>query len=283
VSADEFLSFLKKAKAKEVKFLVKEEEIEIECGKAQSGFAIMRGEFIREMVEEMDFDSDGWNPVPDEFSRFLSLSLFSASKNRTSILSTVHVTKEFIETTDDETITVCEMEKPFVDDIDINIPAEIASSLSKYEFDGYKTGRSWIYLKSGELMMAGRLFTDEDDYPNLDEFVDFKGDEFSLPEDLKDVIEQAMIGCKAEKDVDKQVSVSVKDGQISMRGEGDAAWVQSYAEVDYNGPKTEFVTNPVFIRRVLDFCSKMKIGDSCIELSDKNRRFYHLIALPFDE
>ena len=83
----------------------------------------------------------------------------------------------------------------------------------------------------------------------------------AMPDEFKDTIDSALIFADGEKDIDRRVSVSIRDGIMLCKGEKDAGWIEIKEKVEFSGD-IEFVVNPIFMSKILDETQKMYVGDS---------------------
>jgi len=122
-----------------------------------------------------------------------------------------------------------------------------------------------------------------EEYPEIEQFFEFEGDEFKLPNALKEQIETAAVMSDGSFDVDQNISVVISKDGIIVRGEKDVGWVEGKVKADFDiDSDVKFMINPGFFRTILDKTNIVKIGDNCAMFSIGDN-FRHLVALPANE
>ena len=110
VLADNLYKLLKRIKNEEIDVTIQKSNILFKAGKIKAGL-VMQSE-VKLPLEEIE-SPKSWVPVPDKFTKFLSLSVTSCSKDMSRpILTAIHINEEgYIEASDSFRITRCQFDR----------------------------------------------------------------------------------------------------------------------------------------------------------------------------
>lgn len=84
---------------------------------------------------------------------------------------------------------------------------------------------------------------DEQQYPNLSDFLEVSGSHLVFPGGLREKVEEAAIFSADGNDVD-HVMVELRSGKIRIKGSGTSGWHQTMAKVGYTGEPLRFMVAP---------------------------------------
>jgi len=262
---------------------IKEEDIDVEL--SGNSLKLLGGNVKAELNVLTDMQDSSkvisqrvrFYELPEDFMDGLELCSFAASKDVGSKFNGIYITGSSIFGSDNLRISHFmvkeEVKEPFL------IPLSSALSLKGFELERYGIKDGWIYFKDSDgVLFCSRLL--ELDYDDPLEYFEFEGKEITFPKDIKELVEKAEILSEGDFDIDKKITVLIKDKEITCIGKNEIGKIDAYAEME-NDDKIEFVINPVFFRRILSETNNAKIGSDRILFEAGN--FKHLISLYCEE
>jgi len=276
VPADQFLKILSNIKDEEIDLAVKDESLNLKTKKTKAKFTTEVDNQAAETADEITNKKIRFRKLPEDFMEAIKLCVFSTSKDMS--VDQIHLTGVYADGnnvvgSDDFRISHYEMKKELKDSF--LIPATSVSSLVSFEIEKYGLKDGWVYFKTKDgILFCSRLI--DSDYPDPLEFFDFKGMRVRLPEDLKEIVDNAAILAEGDFDVDKKINVRIEDGKIKCKGESDVGWIETNTKIKFK-KSAEFTINPYFFSEVLNKTDTAVIGEDKILFQSDN--FKHLIAL----
>lgn len=215
--------------------------------------------------------------LPENFLEGLELCSFAASKDTGSKFNGIYVNGNDIFGSDDLRISHFTMKSEIKEDF--LIPLSSVLSLKGFELKKYGMKDGWIFFKdSDDVLFCSRLL--ELDYSDPLEYFEFEGEQMIFPNDMPELVERAEILSEGDFDIDRKITVKIKDGKIICTGKNEIGKIDAYMET-VDGDNIEFVINPVFFRRILSETNSAKIGKDRIIFETEN--FRHLISLYCEE
>lgn len=279
VIADDLIRILNGMKSKEIEVFYDTNQLRIEAKKERAGlFTFPEGQ-ISTLVASLgikDLLKRRWRFLPNDFSRGLSLCIFSASRDIThGILAGILVEGGLVTSTDDLRISRYSLDSKVHDSF--IIPVSSAVELVGFSPKKYLLTDSWIHFQtSNQVVFSSRRLVG--DYPDVSSFFNVEGEEVVFPDNLLNSIEAVTVMAEGEFDLDRRISVRVSSGSVSCRAERDKGWVEHEVESTYNGKTLIFEINPIFLRQILEKSTKMILSEEkSLFLSDK---FQHVMAMP---
>lgn len=215
--------------------------------------------------------------LPENFQQGIDLCSFAVSKDVSSYLNGIYVIEENMFGSDDLRISYFEMKsevkKSFL------IPLSSVLSLKGFELKKYGVKDGWIFFKDfDDVLFCSRLL--ELDYSDPSQYFEFEGKQIIFPEDMRMLVEKAEILSEGDFDIDKKITVKIKNNKVTCIGENDIGKIHTFAKmiVDTN---IEFIINPIFFKRILSETNSAKIKGDRIMFETEN--FKHLISLCCEE
>ncbi len=284
VKADEFHKIISTLPDKNIKLDLDKDVLKLKTQTTKAGLSIMVDE-SHQVTSLISILLDGmgeWKELPKNFTQGLFLCLFSASTDaQKGALVCISVDSRIIQSCDnyrassfftDDTIEI----DPFL------IHARDAAELVKFPgIDKHNITENWAHFKNKDgVMFSARKFWD--DYVDISEIFDYKVDdvqEIKLPKALKEVVDSCAIMAKeTERDADRYIKVSFKEGWITCFSQKSSGWIEKTLEVDYDGDPIEFNINPSFFSEILEKVTTMYYtGEPKVIFESDN--FVHTLAL----
>lgn len=283
VQAKELMKLLEKMKDEEIEIETTESEMIVWGMNSETGIKLETKTNVDAIVEVLG-KMKGWKDIHEKFWDNVSFCLFSTGRDVTKpLLTCVSCTEKHIMSTDEIRITVCDLDKSGV--ANLNIPASAMHTLLSYHPTEIALSKGWAHFKNE----SGAIFscrTMEGDYPNekiLSIIDNIKGDEVSLPTDLVDALERAGIfATSSDQKVASahRVQIEINNNKLTVRGEGQKGRHKEVSRLRYKGPSLEFEINPDFLRDILKHATNMIVGDRALRFEGEN--FVHVIrtAIP---
>jgi len=275
VPAKELISILSRWKGDEVEIEATENELLLKCGKGKAGIKLSNE--ISLPVDEIKIPKK-WNPLPGDFQQAIKSCILSAARDMTyPILTTLHITEQCVESTDNNRITRWAWDKtykisPFL------LPVESAASLCRFgaiKFQ-HEDGRAQFIDERGVVFSCR---TAEGDYPDLSEAIDIDAiGELHFPTNIQEILDRAGVFVSGMVDSDRNVSILIDEkGLMKIEGKSDYGWYEESVRVKWNGSKTGFSIHPDHLLQILQTVKSAEIGNDRILFSAE--RFQHIVAL----
>jgi len=253
------------------------QELRFSCGRNRAG--IRRDEEIRLPLDEEIGEPEGWQDLPEGFTKALDRVLFSCAQGgHRPILTCVHITDNHIESCDGFRMTRIKI-KAVCDDI--CIVGKNLENLTDYSPIKFGFSDNWIqFLNKDNVRYAVRMV--EGDYPSLDQFIEFEGQDMEFPaEDVKKALDWAKVIADDSIKYKQNVDLSIQKGKLIVKGEGPDGWAEETLRLKYNGPVMEFKTNPIMFQEMLELGGKIIVGKESLKIESDG--YVHVVSLENEE
>ncbi len=248
VKAEQLYQLLNKIKKDEIDVTVENNEILLKAGKAKAGLVVQA-----EITLPLDSIATPkkWKLLPDNFIKYLSFAVGSASKDMSRpVLTCVHINQEgFIEASDSLRITKCTMEgmpiRTFL------IPATSCVTIIKLEPIKIAEGSGWIHFKTAEGTILSCREYEGDHFPDTTALFKVKGSNITLPKNMQTVLDRASVFSKREHMLDESVSVTLENNNLNIRADSETGWFEEDLNIKYTGEPIKFAVSPYLLRGIL--------------------------------
>lgn len=240
-----------------IELLDKMAESEIEIGPSDTGSEIIivgkrrRAGITCEAEITLPVDSmerpKKWRPVDADFADAVSMVQQCAGKDQSNFcLTCIHMTPEFIEAADNfqairyPVATGLKRECLVKKDLIKHIVGLGMTEVSETD--------TWIHYRSP----SGLVFSvrrDMTDYPELGSILEVTGTPTTLPGGLAQAVEKAEI-FSADSAENNVVEVSMRNGQLRIRGVGVSGWYEERKNVRWEGDSISFNIAPKLLTAV---------------------------------
>lgn len=223
VKADLLYKYLGKIKTEEVEITTTESELIVKSGRATSGFA-----FIPEVTLPLDEEikeMGKWKKLPENFLPYLKAAALSCAKDMAEPkLTCVHVNGVFIESTDNFRLSQYTLKEAVPVDKFL-IPASSVSVVVSNSPTKIAIGNGWVHFKNKDnTVVSCRVFADA--YMETAPFIKNarKGVKMELPDNMKEVIERAMVFIEKQNVIDEELTLDITKKSINVSCESDTSW-----------------------------------------------------------
>lgn len=291
VNGDEFYKVLDGIKEDEVDVVLDGDTIKINSKKTKAGFSTLVGEqekvdVLVEKLLALTSKPKFFRTLPNDFVKGASLCMFSASKDMTTgVNCCVGVRKNEVFSTDSLRLSRYQMSSKVRDEL--LIPARDVFELVKYDVVKYGLSEGWVHFQTEDgVTFNCRTMKGEYPFDRIARFFKVPGNEVTLPEELRDVMKNAVVLAAGEVDIAKMVEVTIKKKTITCKSEKERGWMIKEVDCDYKGKELTFNINPIFMVQVLESATTLSLAQGG-EYPDKaflsSENFTHIIALPTPE
>ena len=223
VKADLVYKYLSKVKTEEVEIEATETELIIKSGRATSGFAFMQD--VTLPIDEELKQTGKWKTIPEKFLDYLKSASLSCSKDMsTPIITCVHVNGVYVESTDNFRLSQYILNEPIPVAAFLlpasSVPVVVSSKPTKIA-----TGDGWIHFKNKEnTVISCRILAQQ--FINTEQFIKTakKGTEITLPENMKEVIDRAMVFIEKQNVIDEELTLVIGKKSIEVSCESETGW-----------------------------------------------------------
>ena len=281
VSANELYTLLKKIEDDEVNIKQNKNEISIKGKNFKSG--IRYSSEINLPLDRIE-EPDEWKKLPSNFNETTKTCMISVGKEADQpILSCIHYTGNTAESCDGYRITVTDMEDSIEDEL--IIPVGSLKDLIKYNLDSYSVTESWIHFKTEEgAIFSCRTFGES--YPDVSSVLDKDEDGVNIefPNEIKKMVEKANIFNSDKSELDSFVTITIKDGKLTVEGSGENGYFQESTDINSDSD-VSFRIVPKFLIQLLGVGAEAEVYDNIIIFTDPdpNNELTHAVRLFDDE
>lgn len=202
-----------------------------------------------------------WAKLPDSFPTIATRVAACASKDSgMHMVTCVHMTKDFVEATDNSQAIRYTLSLPVKDSVFIRATAmeHIKLALPK----SIACTSAWVHFRNGMglVMSIRQEVAAQAKYPDISRALKLDGVDITLPKGLSEACERAEI-FSAEDAESNMVSVSIVPGKpLVIRGEGSTGWYRENKKIDYTGPELRFVISPKLLSGLVSEALPTKVG-----------------------
>ncbi len=266
VSSKELLELLRRLKSKTIEIEIDNNEFLINSKRVKSGIT-MEQEILLPIEQLIDGWGEDMYGLPDKFMRGIKICLTScASDNESVILSNVHMKGKFLESCDNYQMTRFDLGEDSQEDL--LIPAAACRYLIHYKVIQYFRTDGWIHFSDGEdLIFSCRVI--EDEYPDLDQFVETNGKEITLPKELIEVMDRSNI-------FNQQVQINILKNWCKVRARSEAGWIEEKIRIKEK-KDIDFRIDSQMLKEILKVSNTLMVGKTSLKFNMPD--FIHVIYL----
>ena len=216
-----------------------------------------------------------WYKLPTKFVEGLKLCIISTSRDATKgPLVCIRLKDDQLTSCDNYRLTIYQLDTKF--EFTFLLPRTAAEHLIRYSPTLFSSTAEWLHFMNEEKTVFSCRSV-ADNYPDIGQLLDFKGEWVKFPSGFKDAIERAGLLSTAEFDYERKVQLTLSDGEIECKGEGEDGWFRETNELQYQGDTKSFNIHPTYLGEILSHISKVRLGDD--KLLFRGKDFQHVIAL----
>jgi DNA polymerase III sliding clamp (beta) subunit (PCNA family) len=278
VPAKELLAILAKFSGDEVELEAGDNELKLRCGKSKAGIKLSAE--ITLPVDEIKIP-ESWTPLPKDFIDGLKACMPSVARDLTyPILTTVHITDDFAESTDNNKITRWDWGKggDFGKE-GLLLPIDAVTALVRFAPTDFDVDGGWAhFIDANDVVFSCR--TSAGEYPDLTAHLDIeKIGELEFPAALAEMLDRAGVFLSGATSGDNLVGVEITDkGLMTVRGEGDYGWYEESCRTKWLGSDgVKFSVHPAHLQAIFSVSKDAEISVDRIKFTTSN--FTHVVAL----
>ena len=182
-----------------------------------------------------------WKKLPKDFLDGLEMVEPCASKNEQEFATTcIHLTPDYMEAMNNSQIA--RFTTPTKLKEDALIRRDSLKHIVQLGVTHFSRTKTWMHYKNpAGLVISCRMF--EDEFQDLDEFVQVTGKKVTFPKAILGAIEKAKVFTD-ENSEDNHIVVSLDSKSVMISGEGPSGWFQEKKKVKYKGKPISFGITP---------------------------------------
>ena len=267
VAGEELLGLLKKLGHDELDLSVEDGQLMVKGKGFRSGIRMEKDVALSTDSTEQPGD---WKPLPDKFVEAIGIVGECASKDMSKFqLTCIHVHPEWVEACDRFQIGRYPMETGLTGPLLVR-RTSLAGVLAMGPKEFAET-ESWLHFRDGSGIQAScRVY--KQSYPDLGKYLDDSGDRMKLPEGMEAEIKAASVF--SEGDTINQVTIEVKDGVLTLKGQGPFGWYhREFGEVRWEGKDVSFSISPKILAEVVRLGRTIEVLPGKIKARTKDWTF----------
>ena len=278
VQAKELFALLNKLTDETIELESTDTELIVKGKKAKAGIKLEIKTNIEDTLKALGTPKK-WHPVPATLLEAIDFCLFSVGHDMTkAMLTCIYCGGSDIISSDGFRITVYDLGKGKMEPV--NLPGVAATALKNYNPTEYSETTGWIHFRTkDEVVFSCRTMSGMFPADKCKEYlINTKGEKYKLPEDLTEALERAGIfsaGQDIKASTDDRIKITLDDGMLTVRGEGQAGWFEESNRVRYKGELLEFEVSPAHLLAILTHTDEVIIGENMLRFEGKN--FVHLV------
>lgn len=278
VQAKELFALLNKLTDETIELESTDTELIIKGKKSKAGIKLEIKTNIEDTLKALGTPKK-WHPVPATFLEAIDFCLFSVGRDMTkAMLTCVYCGGSDIISSDGFRITIYKLGKGKMEPV--NLPGIAAASLKNYNPTEYSETAGWIHFRTkDEVVFSCRTMAGTYPVDKIKGFAEkIEGEKAKLPEGLAEALERAGIfsaGQDIKASTDDRIKITLDDGTLTVRGEGQAGWFEESNRVRYKGELLEFEVSPAHLLAILAHTDEVIIGENMLRFESGN--FIHLV------
>jgi hypothetical protein len=261
VQAAALMEILQKVNEPDLK-VRENEKGELEFRGKRKAFGIVKDAEIFLPIDRVEIP-EKWHPLAPEFTEACSLVHHCVSQDENRFLLTcVHITPDYIEACDNMQALRCRIKTGLKHSTLVR--GTSLQHISSLGMDQISLTSSWLHFKNQQgLVFSCRRYAE--DYPTLDDILVVKGHSIVIPKGLKEASERAAVFA-TDQSGDPQMSVSLKEGLLQIKGEGYSGWYKELKKVAYKGPPISFLISPELLKEISEKHSDANITQDKLKI-----------------
>jgi hypothetical protein len=277
VNADTLIRFLESVSDEHIGVRDKDDGIAIYV---KSGVSVIKAEKTIELsVHDIEHPNQAdWRPVPECFADAVSMAESCVSHNNSDfLLSSIHVTPQFIESGDMYQLVRFDWDMPIKDSFLVR--RERLGSIVEMGVSKVADTSSWIHFKTNVgVRIACRKYM-EDYIGDVQDIVtkERKGVDVTIPSGLIKVISAASVfSDKPVEREDDAVEVRFKPdaNKVVVVGTGIYGRFKGEAAIQYDGAPIRFMIRPKMLKQLIQQYKSCRLCDTCIVSTGDNFKYF---------
>ena len=239
------------------------EKGELEFRGKRKAFGIVKDAEIFLPIDRVEIP-EKWKTLPPEFTEACGLvqHCVSVDENR-FLLTCVHITPDYIEACDNMQAIRCKLETGLKSSTLVR--GTSLQHITQLGMDKIALTASWVHFQNQQgLVFSCRRYAE--DYPSLDPIFEVKGHPIVIPKGLKEASERAAVFA-TDQSGEPQMSVSLREGMLRIKGEGYSGWYKEIKKINYHGPDINFLISPELLKQISEKHSDAQISQEKLKIT----------------
>jgi hypothetical protein len=280
IKAQEFYAMLDKISSSNIYLQQEDNKLFVRAKDFEAAINVAQIAIKTDRLRPPDVKSKLWKSLPKNFIDAVSFCVFSAGTNMILVEFTcIWLTKK-----DKQGLAIsCDgyrgtrYKLSSVLDDDLLIPLSTAKHMRVYNPVKYALDEYWMHFINAEnITFSSRIIASEYN-PGVWNFFNVKDSKpIVLPEKFKPVVERVETIVVEDFAQDRCLTITIDDGKIECRGEGQLGYIKEQADIKHKGKKIKFQIHPKLFGDILTHTSNMIVSE---RLKFKTDDFEHVICL----
>jgi DNA polymerase III sliding clamp (beta) subunit (PCNA family) len=221
-----------------------------------------------------------WRGVSEKLSGVLTQAARVCGKDETLPITTVvHVTKKFVESSDNFRIFRYTMPTKFPRSV--LIPASSIAALGGLVFERVSINKDYLFLEMpDEHLIAVRCV--KMIYPDIGPLLRLKRPKkITLPSNMEDIISRADV--MQETAFDASVTVTIEANRLELESRKDKGWYRESKTIDYDGERLKFTVHPRTLEDVLSKKKTVWVDEAASKMKLRVKEAEFVISLEMED
>lgn len=241
VRAEKLLEQLRKWNDDEIDLVPTDKALIIKGGRKETGIT-MEAE-ITLPVDTVERPTT-WTKLPDDFLEAVGVIHQVASTDENNSLRFVHVHPRWLEGCDN--FQFCRWPMKTGVKKSIHLRRDSIKHVTDLGMTEFSETEGWMHYRNPSgLELSIRRYLE--DYPDLSGVLEVTGETVTLPKGLAEACDKAAV-FSAENPDANQVSVEIKSGRLTVKGESASGWFTQRTKLRYTGKPMSFRASPVILQ-----------------------------------
>ena len=205
-----------------------------------------------------------WKKLPKDFNDAMNMVSHCCGRDETRFaLTCIHITPEYVEAMDNQQGCRYTITNKFKKELLIR--REVASHLNNSRMVSFSETKGWMHFKNKDgLILSCRRYLE--DYPNLEDILNFKGKKVVLPEVGVDTSVEIAEIFSSDADDDNKIAVKLSKNKLEIIGDGMYGDATAEEDVVYKGRDLNFRISPKLFISIILKKNKAMISKSRIKI-----------------
>jgi hypothetical protein len=204
-----------------------------------------------------------WRKMPEGLIDALKVGVSCCGKDESHfVLTCVHIAGDRVESSDNYQIVSYPIDTGVKKSMLVR--RDSVAKVLGVDPSEWSESDGWLHFRNpAGLVLSCRRYVE--DYPEIGKFLDVDGTKAKFPKGIDDALDKAQI-FSAEAPEGNQVSVSLSEGRIRIKGQGPSGWYQEQKKVEYDGEPLKFDIDPRLLLEISRKAAECLVGDGRIRV-----------------
>ncbi len=190
-----------------------------------------------------------WAPLPEDFGKAVEQVVGVTGRNEELFITVcVHLTPKWLEACDGTQAVRYEL--PLDIERNFLVRAKSLSPVGKLGVTKIGETEQWVHFRNKMLVYSCRRHLDKYPSESLSKMMNFQGEKMTLPQGAKEAAQLTGVFSGEDKSNDR-IRVTLEEGRMVVRGEGNQGWAQRSLEMVYHGDPIQFWISPQMLTNLV--------------------------------